>query len=147
MNRFKLHLEVCWPLSFSTGGKHCLLNTDFLLTYSAGLTVLFFNLSDFQDAEAFKLAPKGSLRHFVYHNKTNHSNPCFLQDYLSGAKEGEPSNFFVFFYDKLMGIIKVLNRLNRDIFENKQKIYDSDHSVFFLRKRLPKEIKQSFNHG
>ena len=89
-------------------------------------------------------APK-SIEYFIYHNKTNHLDPCYLYDYASTMKV-LTKNFFVFGYDSSLIILRNLITLTKkDIFQHR-KPYLTESAVLYLSKKIKKDAKKDINN-
>ena len=91
-----------------------------------------------------KSTPK-SIEYFIYHNKTNHQDPCYIQDYLANMKV-LARNFFVFSYDITLAFLRNLIVLNKnDIFQHR-KPYLTESAVLYLSKKIKKNAKKDINN-
>ena len=88
-------------------------------------------------------SPK-SIEYFIYHNKTNHQDPCYLFDYVITMKS-LTRNFFIFSYDSLIGGLRYLNALNKNGIFQHRKPYLTENSVLYLSKKIKKDAKKDIN--
>lgn len=66
-----------------------------------------------KDIEVFVKAPPGTFNHYVYYNKTNMRDPCFLMDYLLESRELK-RHFFFLSHSMMMPVLRQFNvRIHR----------------------------------
>lgn len=97
-----------------------------------------------KDIEVFVKAPKGTFYHYLYHNKTNLKEPCFLMEYLLESRELK-RNFFFVSHSMMMPILRQFNvYYNSDIFQSEP--FETETLVYYLSKKIDQNAKQSINY-
>ena len=88
-------------------------------------------------------SPK-SIEYFIYHNKTNHQDPCYLYD-KGKRMQLSTRNFFIFSYNSALSILRYLNTLKKDIFQH-SKPYLTENAVIYFSKKIKKDAKKDINN-